>query len=198
MNAQKRIAILLMGIAGTGKYTVAKALEQQAGWILLDNHLINNPVFKAIRADGKSKLPPKVWELTRRIRATVLEAIETCAPEDTSYIMTGVLLEEDAQDQASYAQIRDFYERLNFTFVPVRLLCDADELYKRRTNPDRALRLKDTSADNARRELAAFNVLATHHAHELTLNVTHLTPQQSAAAIQNHALHVQSGPVLKP
>ena len=60
--------IYLIGFAGTGKYTIAKEICRLTNARLVDNHLINNPVFSLIRADGKTLLPESVWEKTWAIR----------------------------------------------------------------------------------------------------------------------------------
>lgn len=38
------ITLYLIGFAGTGKYTIAKELVK-FGYKVIDNHLINNPIF---------------------------------------------------------------------------------------------------------------------------------------------------------
>lgn len=54
--------IVLIGFAGTGKYTIGRELCELTGAKLIDNHLINNPIFKTVDADGIKPLPPGIWD----------------------------------------------------------------------------------------------------------------------------------------
>jgi adenylate kinase family enzyme len=45
----------LIGSPGVGKLTIArKIIRQRPDFVLADNHLINNPVFSVVKADGKT------------------------------------------------------------------------------------------------------------------------------------------------
>ncbi|HEX6477597.1 MAG TPA: hypothetical protein VF043_02040 [Ktedonobacteraceae bacterium] len=46
--------VYLIGYAGTGKYTIAKELARLTGAVIVDNHLINNPVFSIVGASGNT------------------------------------------------------------------------------------------------------------------------------------------------
>ena len=65
--------VYLIGFAGTGKHTIALEICRLTGARLVDNHLINNPVFSLIQADGKTRLPETVWKKTWAIRHIVLD-----------------------------------------------------------------------------------------------------------------------------
>jgi hypothetical protein len=65
--------VYLLGFAGTGKYTIAQELSRRTGARLVDNHLINNPVFSLIQVDGKTPLPEAVSDKTWAIRHVVLD-----------------------------------------------------------------------------------------------------------------------------
>jgi len=41
------VVLYLIGFAGTGKLTIAQVLEP-LGFKIIDNHLINDPIFKAL------------------------------------------------------------------------------------------------------------------------------------------------------
>ena len=55
------IFLYLLGFAGTGKLTIARAFARSVGAEVVDNHWINNPIFGLIDADGVSPLPDAVW-----------------------------------------------------------------------------------------------------------------------------------------
>ena len=48
----KNTIVYLIGYAGTGKYTIAKEIAVLTGAVIVDNQLINTPIFSVIAADG--------------------------------------------------------------------------------------------------------------------------------------------------
>ena len=79
-----------MGFAGTGKYTVGRGLSSLTGAKLVDNHLINNPVFTVLDADGVTPLPAPVWDKVKQIRHIVYDAIRELSPPGLSFIAANV------------------------------------------------------------------------------------------------------------
>ena len=69
------VILYLIGFAGTGKLTIANEILERSPFLLVDNHFINNVVFSLIDTDGKSPLPPRVWENTRKVRSIVFDTI---------------------------------------------------------------------------------------------------------------------------
>jgi len=67
--------IVLIGFAGTGKYTIGREVADRMGAKLIHNHLINNSLFTAINADGVTPPPPGIWPKVRKIRQVVYETI---------------------------------------------------------------------------------------------------------------------------
>jgi hypothetical protein len=123
--------IYLFGFAGTGKYTVAKELASLTNAKLVDNHLINNPIFNVIRQDGMTKLPETVWEKTWAIRKIVLSAIETLSPPEYSFVFTNQLCNEHPDDHLLFQEILELAEKRGSLFIPVRMLCDVNERVQR-------------------------------------------------------------------
>jgi hypothetical protein len=81
----------LIGSPGVGKLTIArKIIRQRPDFVLADNHLINNPVFSVVKADGKTPLPAEIWAKTSQIRAIVLDTMATLSPSHLSFVMTNV------------------------------------------------------------------------------------------------------------
>ena len=56
--------IYLFGIPAVGKYTTAKAIAAKTGAIVVDNMLVNLPVFTVIGYDGSESFPfpEAAWE----------------------------------------------------------------------------------------------------------------------------------------
>ncbi|PTA69041.1 hypothetical protein [Deinococcus arcticus] len=74
----------LVGPPGAGKRTVGLALSARTGAALLDNHLFNDPIFRAYGADGVSPLPDELFELAEVVRQAGLAALRL-APRHLSY-----------------------------------------------------------------------------------------------------------------
>jgi len=187
--------IYLLGMPGTGKYTVAQIIAAQAGFRIVDNHLINNPVFSVVRVDGKTALPREIWGYSAKIARVVFDCIRTLSPPHFSFVLTNALYEDDPQDHVWFAEVVALAAERGALFVPVRLvLSDTEEHRRRVTDPRREQRMKET--DPAAPERCAQRaVLSPNHPHLLTLDVTDLTAAQTAEKILSHvaARHPQSG-----
>lgn len=65
--------IYLIGKPGVGKYTIAKKLAENYGFVVCDNQLINNPIFELLQYDGYGDVPEFAWDNIARIRKEVLD-----------------------------------------------------------------------------------------------------------------------------
>jgi hypothetical protein len=81
-------------------------------------------------------------------------------------------------------------ERRNALFIPVRLLCDEEQLMKRVVSPERAAHMKRMNPVAAAEELRTQTPLLTHHANELTLETSASTPNASARLIFDHIARI--------
>ncbi|MBI1215801.1 MAG: hypothetical protein GC185_08285 [Alphaproteobacteria bacterium] len=178
--------IHLLGFPGTGKYTVAKEISARAGLHLVDNHLVNHPVFSIIHADGKTPLPPRVWDNVGMIWDAVIDTIEHISPREYGFVMTNALMDDDAEDREHALNIARMMDRRGGTYVPVRLiLSDVEEHVRRITAENRKARRKETNPEAPARYTAR-KVLEPGLPHVLTLDVTALQPAEAAAQILDH------------
>lgn len=69
-ETKEPVTIYLTGKAGVGKYTIAKQLAEH-NFKILDNHLINNPIFSLLDLDRASPIPQDAWVAVSRIRWVV-------------------------------------------------------------------------------------------------------------------------------
>lgn len=175
--------IVLIGFAGTGKYTIGRALSERTGAKLVDNHLINNPIFTVVNADGVTPLPASVWDKVREMRRIVYEAIREISPPELSFIFTLELRESDPADHRAFLDLQELATARNSLLMPVRLICEVEELCRRVSAPGRAERLKSISPDNARRKCAEHTILNPQHENTRTIDVTAKTPAESADTI---------------
>ena len=179
--------IHLLGAPGTGKYTIAREMTALSDMRLVDNHLINNPLFSIVRLDGKTKLPPRIWDNVAKIWEAVADTMVHISPPGMSFILTNALFEGDAEDRKHMQNMARVAEQRRGTYIPVRLLLsNVDEHVRRITDPVRNARMKETNAEAPQR-YAGKEILKTGLATECTLDVTHLAPKESARHILDHA-----------
>lgn len=181
--------IHLLGFPGAGKLTVAQEIVRQAEGIrLVDNHLINNPLFSLIRQDGKTKLDPRIWLNVRMIWDAVADTMVNIAPKEFSFVLTNALVEDDEDDRNHMEKIRGVAAARGGKYVPVRLpVTDPEEHIRRITTASRSARMKETNPEAPLR-YAKREVLKTGDARELTLDITRIGADEAAMNILAHAV----------
>ena len=179
--------IYLIGHYGVGKLTIAKAIRAVTGATLFDNHLTNNVIFSLIRADGKTPLPPRVWDLIWIIREQAMLAIEELVPAQVGYVLTNCLIEGDPMDRAFYERVVTLAERRGNIFVPVVLNASDAAHAARIPSAERGANYKQTDAEGAHRKRTTTELLRIDHRHRLDLDTTHLPPDEAARQIIQHA-----------
>lgn len=170
-------------LIGTGKYTIGRELCERTGAKLIDNHLINNPIFKVVNADGVTPLPAIVWDKVKEIRRTVYEAIQDLSPPEMSFVFTMELRESNPGDHGAFWDLEQLAAARQSRFVPIRLICGVEELCRRVADPARAAMLKEISPELARKKSAADSVLNVPHPNQRTLDVTKRSASGSVDAI---------------
>jgi len=170
------ITLYLIGFAGTGKYTIAKELAK-AGYKIIDNHLINNPIFSLLDLDGITPIPAKAWSAISKIREAVFSFI--AQHPAANYVFTNVLL-EDEDDHAFYDRMRREAEGRGAIFIPIRLLIAPHEHEKRVKSAERKEKFKTTVLSPQEQEKGLIRI---HHPHLQELDVTHLSSSQATSAI---------------
>jgi shikimate kinase len=184
--------IYLIGVPAVGKYTTARAIARFTGAKLVDNHLINNPIFSVGRYDGTDRLPfPRGgWKYTGRIRRAVLAFIREFGHPDESYIFTNVLASDET---GAFGQIERLARSRRALFVPVWLKCSARELKKRKATPQRRKMMKEVELSNIRYWTKEFRELDVAHSNRLDIDNSHLKPAQTARLILEHIRMLQGG-----
>jgi deoxyadenosine/deoxycytidine kinase len=191
--------IYLIGFAGVGKYTIAKAIAAMMAETLevckiVDNHYVLNPIFNLIAQDGVTPLPAQVWDNAMQIRLAVLATIEHVSPRDWNFVFTNELVADELSEDSDgsnlmlYSQILKVAQARGARFVLVRLWCDLEEHLLRVVRPERRERMKGVDPNEAREKHANHKLFMPDHANTLMLNVTGLTPQVAARTILDHAL----------
>src|SRR2546426_351267 len=182
-NSFESTMVLLIGFAGTGKYTIGRELCERTGARLIDNHLINNPIFRVVNADGVTPLDVRVWDRVKEVRAAVYKAIRELSPPGMGFVFTMELRESNPEDHKAFRDLERLAAACQCRFIPIRLICGVEELCRRVTDPARAAMLKEISPDLARKKLAEDSVLNVPHINLRTLDVTKRTASGSVDAI---------------
>lgn len=130
----------LVGPPASGKRTIGALVAERTGAALVDNHLINDPVFTALGVNGMGSLHPQALPMAGRVRRIVHEAV-LAAPPETSHIFTTWLV-DTPEDAAAFEVVRKLAAERGATFHAVWLSCAPAEMGRRLTLPDRAVRNK--------------------------------------------------------
>jgi len=126
----------LIGHAGVGKLTTAQAIRAMTGARIIDNHYVNNPIFRLIELYRPEPLPEAVWNRIGEVRNAILETVAALSPPQWSFVFTFVAFDAP-EDIAIYRAIRRVAERRGARFQPVRLHCEVEELVRRIDSPER-------------------------------------------------------------
>ncbi|QIO43706.1 chloramphenicol phosphotransferase [Rhizobium leguminosarum bv. trifolii] len=169
------VRTVLLGFPGVGKLTIAKELSAMVSAKIVDNHWVNNPILRLLDEDGTAPLPKGIWEFTGRFRQTVLDAITAYAPSANFIFTLPAWRAAEACDAV---------------LVPVRLLCDEEDLARRVSNPERGQRLKSTDVAASRDRSRRAGVFDPLHPNTLVLDVTSASPGKTAIAIREQILKV--------
>jgi predicted kinase len=183
----KNTLIYLLGVPAVGKYTTARAIERACGARVIDNQLVNNPIFTVIGYDGTDKfnVSKEAWNHIERIRREVLRFIGDHAQPDASFVFTNVLADAPG-DRRLFRKLERIAKHRGGRFFPVWLTCDVEELRKRKNRQDRRDRLKDTDLTNIKYWLEEFQQIKIDHPNALKLDTTMSKPDETAAAILRH------------
>jgi len=194
MKLQNTI-IYLIGIPAVGKYTVAKEIGRMTGAKVVDNQLINTPVFSVIGYDGTDAFPfPQgAWAQIEKIQRAVLAVIRDCCSPDASFVFTNVLDARAPGDKAWFQRIERLAKQRKAGFFPVWLTCDAETIRRRKDTPERRARLKDIDLTTISWWLQEFEVLRVQHPNALTLDTSHREPRQTAQRILEHVEGARGG-----
>lgn len=181
--------IHLVGPPGAGKLTVATALVEEAAQrnrqvVLLDNHRSTNVVFAVLDVDGVRPVPQKAWDRVGEVREAVFRAIEELSPPDWSFVLTNVVVADEAADMALVGRLRGLASTRSSAYVPVEVRCETRELLRRVQLPHRRANMKWTDPDGVRTFLERRTLLVP--AGSLLLDTTSQLPVDSARRVLDH------------
>lgn len=187
MNLQNTI-IYLIGIQAVGKYTIASEIGRLTGAKVVDNMLINTPIFSVVGYDGTDAFPfPKGAAVyIEKIQKAVLAVIRDHCPRDASFVFTNVLDAKEPGDLAWFRRVERVAKARKAGFFPVWLTCDEAEIRRRKNSPDRKARLKDIDLTNISYWSNEFELLKVPHSNAFEIDTTRLKPEKAARRILEH------------
>lgn len=165
----------LYGPPAVGKYTVGVELAARTGFRLLHNHLTVNLVSAVFDRDSDS------W--VRLLGVIRGEMLSEAARKDVNVIITGVFNGTSQQLASWRAMLAPVYAASGQVLF-VQLSCERDEHFRRLNSESR--RALDKLLDPVRltQLLDGFDMLsAAPFGEHLHLDVTHLSPSESASSI---------------
>jgi hypothetical protein len=180
MTEPTTIIIYLTGKPGVGKYTIAKELAANHGFVVCDNQLINNPIFELLQYDGYAKIPDFAWDTIARIRTEVFDFL--AHHTKNSYVLTNCLADTQ-EDRELYGQVEQLAQTRGSLFIPVQIQISKEEHLKRLTRPERRQRWKSIDPSDAEDNGP---LLSISHPNLFSLNVSKLSQEDAAEAIMNH------------
>lgn len=178
--------ILLMGIAGTGKMTIGEAIVKQNPHFKLatpDSSL--DPVLKLLGDNEQvwSSLDEKGWAAVNQALDVTLYTIAEVCPKEGNFVITSEMLANNPYHQNYFERVQHAAAKRGATLTSVRLICELDELLNRAQNKSRLAYFKTRNAGLIKKRFVEEQVFFSKMPNELTLDVTHLTPDVAAAKI---------------
>lgn len=178
--------ILLMGIAGSGKMTIGEAIVQQdEHFKLASHHTWVDPILNLLGNNEQVwwSLDEKGWAAVNQAHDVILNTIAEVCPKESNFVITAELLGNNPYHQNYFDRVQNAAQRRKATLVPVRLICDLQELLNRVQNDARKAYFKTRDIELINKRFIEERVFSSKMPNELTLDVTNLAPEESAKNI---------------
>ena len=178
--------ILLMGIAGCGKMTIGEAFVKQNPYFKLvtpDSSL--DPILKLLGDNEQVwwSLDKKGWAAVNQALDVTLYTIAEVCPKESNFVITSEMLADNPYHQNYFERVKHAATKRGAKLTPVRLICELDKLLDRVQGDSRLAYFKTRDVELIKKRFAEEQVFFTKMPNELTLDVTHLTPDASAEQV---------------
>jgi len=179
--------IYLLGPPAVGKFTVAKAIAEINGAAVVDNQLINLPIFSLLTGWPDAEVTEGMWREIDFVRDAVFRIIEEVAPRSVSYVLTNAL-EEEPEAYVLYERVKRIAASRGSLFLPVVLMCEREEQLRRIPDPSRTQRLKTDDRERAKEYLESTTFFTPGEEDLLTIDTTTMSPGRAADLVMARLL----------
>lgn len=178
--------ILITGFPGSGKLSIAQELASRYEFKLIANYYINKNVLDLIEREQNCIPCKEVWDKIENIWETVLQTVGELSPPHYSFVITRPMLNGIDYSQNFYQRLLKLTEQRKSLFVPVRLVCQEEELVVRIQTKKRKKLGKVTDINRAKCLCKSHEVFRSNHLNELTINNTCKSPNETIKEIISH------------
>jgi adenylate kinase family enzyme len=178
--------IYLFAYPGAGKNTIARAIENHTDYLAIQNHFLSNALRRAISlqpAENYASIEPLLKHHTMKSWVNFLEFVSAAVPQQ-GLILTSVLYENDPDKVEFYRLVENWAKERGRKFLPVRIVCQSDELMRRLESPSRDTQYKLTDRHILQKLIQENILLNPENAFEI--DVTALTANESAVKILDY------------
>ena len=129
--------LLIYGTPCAGKYTIAKALSEKHNLYLIDNHFFNNLLFPFIDLKSNNKQNNNdLFNGILEVKKIWFEKVARYGKLDRGFVFTSVL-DNSSEDKKCLQQFKNFAKKINYHFVPLKLVADEVLIKNNISNQDR-------------------------------------------------------------
>lgn len=178
--------ILLYGMPASGKYTVAKKIQEKCGGVLLDNHYFYDLFDNITEISNEQK---QWYEFTGRVikvRNAFMDVLRKYYPQKVPvrYIFTAAIL----SGESFPARLQKFARDIHADFIPIELAVQPDVLLARCDTEMRRQRKKISNPENYSKLLKQWMPRAFHSRsnNKLVIDSSNLSSDETFAKIKKH------------
>ena len=178
--------VLIHGLPASGKYSIAKAIQDNCGGILLDNHYFYDMFL------GKTEIPDSedahqlYFRYVDVLRNAYLDVLRKFYPRthNTRYIFTSVLM----QNEKMPIELQEFARDIDADYIPIELGTCREILLERCNTTQRKKREKLSNKDKYDTLLDQWitNTFHSTHPNKLVLDSSNLTLSDTFALVKKH------------
>jgi len=185
-NNHENVIILLMGIAGTGKRTIGESIAKiDHSFRFVHHHSWIDPILNLLGKDSSVwwALDEKGWAKLNEARDVILSTISDVCPKSSSFVISLEMWDKDPYHKIFYEKVFEVVKKRKSLFLPVRLICNEENLITRVQRDDRKKYFKTTDVDLVRQRVKEKSVFYSGHQNEITIDVSNIPPTDAAAEI---------------
>ena len=178
--------VLFYGMPASGKYTIAKKIQEKCGGVLLDNHYFYDLFDNITEVPNDQKQWYEFSGRVIRVRDAFLNVLRKYYPQKTPvrYIFTSVIL----SGETFPARLQKFARDIHADFIPIELTVRSDVLLARCNTEMRRQRKKISNPEKYGKLLEQWMPKAFHSRspNRLVLDSSELTTDATFNQIKKH------------